>query len=172
MIETANNIKLNVWLVVISLVCGIGLIFLTNILGLRFSFFSDQLLHWNINCNPFILLTAVGLLNIARNCNLNNRAINYLSKLTMTVYVIHENILLREFYRPALWQYVYERFGYSNILLWCLVLSSIIFVFALISSIIYHHTIRNLSMAFSSKLYSSFEKFWTKAEDTVIKKVK
>lgn len=152
-VDMSNNFKLNVCILIIGLVGNYGIIVLTNILGLHMSIFSGELLHWNRNCSPFILLIVIGLFNIARNIHFDNKAINYVSRLSLFIYIIHENMLLRTYYRPMMWQYVYANIGYDYILLWAFVITLIIFLFGLLSSIVYKCTVQKVVTRIGDKLY-------------------
>ena len=81
-----------------------------------FAIFDNKLLRWSTFCSPFLLITAISMLNIARNIHFNNKIVNYISSLSLLIYIIHENQLLRTFYRPLMWNYVYNQFGYVDIL--------------------------------------------------------
>lgn len=97
-----TNAKLNVDLLILSLTINTALIIGTNYLGLHINFFSDKVLRWWNNCNPFLLIAAFSLFNLVRNVHFKNKTINYISSMSMLIYVIHENDLLRTYYRPAL----------------------------------------------------------------------
>ena len=144
LVELSNNFKANICIFMIGFIGNYGIIALTNVLGLRLSILSDKLLHWNVNYSPFILLMVIGVFNIARNIHMESSTVNYLSGLSLLIYIIHENALLRTYYRPMMWQYVYEKIGYDYILVWTFALVLIVFLFALVSSLVYKCTIQKL----------------------------
>ncbi|MCD7791893.1 MAG: hypothetical protein LUG92_00640, partial [Oscillospiraceae bacterium] len=90
-----------------------AIIALTNYLGLHIPFFSDKLLHWNTNCSPFLILAAIGLFNLANSLKFKNRTVNTISGLSLLVYIIHENLLLRTYVRPYIIGIIYEKVGYT-----------------------------------------------------------
>lgn len=51
-------------------------------------------------CNPFLLAMSIAMFNIARNIHFKNRFINYISKLSLLIYIIHENIILEHILDP------------------------------------------------------------------------
>lgn len=108
--QFSDNLAANVILALVGLVGNYGIIFLTNLLGLKMSFFSDKLLYWDKNCSPFLVMAAIGLLNIGRRANWKNKYINIVSRCSMLIYIIHDNLLVRTYYRPALWQYMCVKF--------------------------------------------------------------
>ena len=167
--DMSNDIKLNICVFMTGFLGNCGIAVLTNILGLHMSFFSDKLLYWNTNCSPFILLMVIGSFNIARNMDFKNKAINYVSGLSMLIYIIHENLLLRAYYRPMMWQYVYVNFGYDLILPWTFVIALIVFLFGLISSIVYKCTLQKLVTRAGDALYPKLCSGYGRIEKIVFK---
>lgn len=160
--------SVNTGLIAFGFIGNCGLIILTNILGLKFGRFSDALQIWIVQYNLFLIISAIGLHGIARNISFENKAINYVSKLSLFIYIIHENRLLRTLYRPLMLQYVYARFGYEHLIFWIIVLAAIVFVFALICSIVYAETIHKLTMRVCDWVYPYLAAVWMKFETKVI----
>lgn len=104
--EFSKNLKKNQLLLIFSIVGIPMLIILTNFLGLNISFFRDKLQYWNTNNSIFLLLTAIGFFNIFRAKCFINRKINYISSLSLLIYIIHENLIIRTYLRPTIWIYI------------------------------------------------------------------
>lgn len=161
-----DNIRENIILFIIRVIGFIGIILITDICGLYSQVLSDKVMRWVNNCNPFLLAMSIAMFNIARNIHFKNRFINYISKLSLLIYIIHENIILRTYFRPAMWNYVYKRFGYSDVIQWVFIISFIIFIFGILCSILYVLTLQRFVNKVSGKLYEVvrikyllFEKF-------------
>lgn len=161
-----DNIRENIILFIIGVIGFIGIILITDICGLYSQVLSDKIMRWVNNCNPFLLAMSIAMFNIARNIHFKNRFINYISKLSLLIYIIHENIILRTYFRPAMWNYVYKRFGYSDVIQWVFIISFIIFIFGILCSILYVLTLQRFVNKVSGKLYEVvrikyllFEKF-------------
>ena len=161
-----DNIRENIILFIIGVIGFIGIILITDICGLYSQVLSDKVMRWVNNCNPFLLAMSIAMFNIARNIHFKNRFINYISKLSLLIYIIHENIILRTYFRPAMWNYVYKRFGYSDVIQWVFIISFIIFIFGILCSILYVLTLQKFVNKVSGKLYEVvrikyllFEKF-------------
>ena len=169
LVDLSDKFRFNILMFGIGCVGHIGIVCLTNFIGLYGGMFSHSLLRWNSNCNPFLLLTAVSLLNIARNVRFESKIVNYISGLSLLIYIIHENQLLRTFYRPRMWEYVYQQFGYDYVLLWTFVLVVIVFFFGLLSSIIYKYTIGKIVTIVCNRLYPIVQKIYGKTEKTILK---
>lgn len=136
----------------VGIIGNYGIILATNLLGLRLSFFENELLHWDNNCSPFLILIAISALNLSRMASFHNKMINYISKLSLLIYVIHENLLLRTYYRPMMWHQIYISVGYDHILLWILLMVVALFLFGLVASIAYKYTLQRLVPPLSKKL--------------------
>lgn len=169
LIGLSNNIRVNILMLGIGFAGNTGIVLLTNFLGLKFGIFSDCLLRWNSNDNPFLLLAAVSMLNIAKYVHFENRIVNYISGLSLLIYLFHENLLLRTFYRPLMWNYVYNQFGYENILVWMFALVAIVFGFGLIASMIYERTIQKIVTIVCNWLYPILQKYYKRIETNILK---
>lgn len=104
--DFASSTAANICLLLATLAGQIGIILITNFLGLRISFFADKLLYWNTPHNPFLYLIAIAALNLAQKVHWQNSFVNHISKLSMLVYIIHENIILATYYRPYFVNYI------------------------------------------------------------------
>ena len=160
--------KLNLCLLILSLIVNTFLIVGTNYLGLHISFFNDKVLRWWNNCNPFLLIAAFSLFNLARNAHFTNKAINYISSLSLLIYIIHENELLRTYYRPALWHAIYNQFGYDHLIFWVFVMSLGVFAFGVVMSMIYHHTLEKVVNKEVDWLLPKIQKLYGKYERILI----
>lgn len=167
--DLSNNVKFNILTFGIGFIGNIGIVCLTNFLGLRFEIFSDELLRWNSNCSPLLLLMAFSMFNIARGVRFENNIVNYISRLSLLIYIFHENLLLRTFYRPQMWNYVYKQFGYEDILIWTLILVVLVFSFGLITSIIYRNTMEKIVTIVCDWLYPILQKIYKKIESNILR---
>lgn len=167
--DLSNNTKLNLIMLGIGFAGNIGIVLLTNFLGLRIAPMRTWILRWNLNCSPFLILIAISLLNIARNVHFKNKAVNYISGLSLLIYVIHENELLRTYYRPMMWSYIYNRFGYDYILLWTLIMVLLVFSFGLIMGILYKCTIQKIVTRLRDRLYPVLQRLYRKIETRIFK---
>ena len=99
---------------------------------------------WCTNNNPFVIMLAVGLFNIFRNLRFKNRIINYLSSLSLFIYVIHENLLFRKYTRVALWVSLVNYYGCENIVVVLLLYAVVLFIAACLVSAFYQNTIHRV----------------------------
>lgn len=108
---------------------------------------------WTSNGHPFIILMAFGLFNLARQLKMKNVVINYVSGLSLFIYIVHENILVRSLLRPAMWQYAYEKYGYEHILTLVFGQVAVVFLCSLAFSMLYYHTLHRLVAGLCRRLY-------------------
>lgn len=147
-------------LILIGVSGFIGQVLVTNYLGLHIRILNDKVLRWNSNCNPFYIMIALGSLIIALQSKLRNKGINYLSSLSLFIYLLHENYLFREYTRPYIWQWIYTTFGYKHVILLDLGFAVVLFLVATIISAIYKETIQRLFSKVSDKLYAILGKMY------------
>lgn len=124
--DMSCNIKINIILFAGGLLGNTLTVILTNILGLHFEIFRDQLLKWNIRTNPFIILSAIAAFNIMRQLRFKNAIVNGISAYSLLIYIIHENLLVRTYFKPYIWHYIYNKFGYEHVIAWVFAVSILI----------------------------------------------
>jgi hypothetical protein len=117
-------------------------------------------LQWDNIYNPFILLMVISIFNIVRNIKFESKVINYVSKQSLFIYIIHENLILRTYYRPMMWHYVYTNFGYNYILGWTFVITILVFTFGFLTSVVYSNTIQIIIKYLTDKIYPQMVKFY------------
>ena len=165
----SESVKQNVGMLVLGLVGCIGLQAVTNVLGLHIGFFSNKTMHWISNYNPFLLAITIAAFNLMRRLSFKNKVINYFSGLTLLVYLIHENLLLRTFYRPAMWNYVYQTYGYDHLLVWVFAIAFVVLMFGLLCSIAYDISIRRFVRKISDRMYEDLCAVYVKLETALLR---
>nr|WP_297767853.1 acyltransferase family protein [uncultured Butyrivibrio sp.] len=164
----AEKVRYNAILLAIGMLGYVGLVVLTNHLGLSIERLSNNVLYWMKRCNPFLIMIAIAAINLAKKIEMNNKVINYLSGLSLVVYVLHENIILRSMLRPRLWRYIYSIYGYKHIISWSIVISFVVLLISIFVAIVYDKTIRNLVQLIESKIYEILKKAYLHMESFVL----
>ncbi len=162
--ESSRHIGYNVFLLFLGCMGMIGIPALLNFLGLRFAFISSKVLFGASETNPFLLIVAISLFNLARNAHFSSAVVNYISKHSMLIYIIHENIILRKYFRPDIVRSVYERYGDSCVVLQVLAQAAIILVFSLICAIVFDKTAKKLADKISREVYLVLKKYYLMLE--------
>lgn len=127
----------------------------TNLLGLKFDFMKDEILHWVKNNNPLLLLIAISLFYLFKRLTFKNSFINVVSSLTIYIYLVHENNLVRNYTRAYAWHYLYEKFGYDHVIIMIFMYAIALFIFSAICSYIYKITIEKIANHVIEKVYNS-----------------
>ncbi len=104
----------------------------------------------------YLYAMAIALFNLFRKINFHSKLINRISGYSLLIYIIHENLLIRQYYRPMVLTLIYERFGYDHIVGWVLLLALVTFVCALILSMVFDFTIGKMTKHMTEKYYSKF----------------
>lgn len=150
-----SNIKTGICLVIIGTVGSIMQVLITNYVGVFWlDVMSDKILRWNSDNCPFFLLIAIGALILSSQIKWKSRTINTISKLSIFVYLVHENILFRTYSRPMIWSALLSEWGVSNIVICDLIFSICLFIASLIVAFIYNATIQKVVIRVSNLLYS------------------
>ena len=116
--DQTNDLPLIVRIMIVSFLCFIGAIVLTNQLCLHVPFFTGRMFHWNKNNNPFIFFLSFSMFLAAKQLKLKNSTVNYISGLSLLIYIFHENLILKTYFRPLMINYIYSHFGYAAISFW------------------------------------------------------
>lgn len=146
--DFCNNTRINLLLSVIF-----SIILLIIIL-----FGNNDIFAFNHLYNAIITPLVVFVFNVFRNFKIKSKLINYLSSLSMLVYCIHENILLKTYVRPILCEVFLSVFGNRYVLI-CLCLSAIVLFISILSSIIYKKTIGLIAERLSVKIAEYYNDF-------------
>lgn len=158
--------RVNINLLIISLVMFIGLLLITNILGLKIDFLKDQMLHWNNINNIFGILIGIALLNLFGNSYFENKFINYISSLSLLFYIIHENSLFRSYIKPIFYQHVFQN---GDELVWVIIEACLLFLFGMMISILYKESLQKIVSKMSDIITNIFHKIWNRIELILLK---
>lgn len=155
-VHICDSAKANIIFVLIGLFLHVFLIVGTNFINYRFGILSP--LRWNNKYNPLLFLVGFGFFNLFKKMKFYSKPINYISSMSLLVYIIHENILFRTYIRPMAWGYIFEFFGSTNVLLLVLIYSLSLFIVSLFGSLIYSNSISYFTRFISSKFTALISK--------------
>lgn len=153
-----NRTKFNLSVIFISLAGLIALHVTVNMLGLKYASFNRNLLYFRVLNNPFNYFISFGLFNLFRKLKFQMRGINYISSLSLLIYLIHENFLVRNYIRPAYFDFVYTTFSYDHLVLWVLVGAGATLIIATVFSMIYKATVSRAVEKCIGKLIVVYER--------------
>lgn len=153
--ETSITVRGNVILLLVSSAGNLGIIGITNLLGLSIPLFADKLTHWNAFISPFTLFAAIAVFQLVRTHSFVNRGINYLSSLSLLIYIIHDNRLVINHLLGEVYRYIYHTFGYDYELLWVLLYGSLSLLCAGLLSSLYKGTLQKLVHKLCDCIYNT-----------------
>ena len=167
--ELYSSAKVNGILLLCGVAGAVGVVVLTDLLGLKIAALSDQLLRWVSNFNLFLILIAIAAFGLARNNHFKNKRVNHIAKCAMLIYIIHENILLRTYARPYLWHCVFNRYGYAHLFLWVFLYAAVWLLAALALSLLYEKSIQKITARVSEKMLKWIGSWYQKYEAAMLK---
>ncbi len=150
-----NNKKRCIKLLVLGIVSLIILQFLTNLIGLKFEFFKDKPLYWLANNNPIIFTISISLFYLFKQMSFKSRFVNTVSSLSLYVYLAHDNAQFRAYTRVYIWHYIYEKIGYSYIIIKLLLYALALFIAFNVISYIYKITIEKIANSIIEKIFNN-----------------
>lgn len=157
---------LNTRLLIIGLCLFISLIVITNVLGLKIEFFKDKMLYWNDINNILGILIGLAMLNLFKNKHFENKKINYISSLSLLIYITSENYIFRTYTKPLFYQ---KMFQYGYILFWVLIEAVLLLAFGIVVSIIYKETLQKILYKVVDRIYILLNKMWNRIEPIILK---
>lgn len=151
-----NNTKIQAVILASCVVCHTALFTLTEYLGLKFDFMSDKINHWDEINNPFMIGIAISSFALFSRIKFQSKFVNYLSSLSLLVYIIHENKLLRDLARPRIFELIYKNFSYDYLAVWCVLLVVLTFIAASALAALYKESVGRLTKLVIDKSYPKF----------------
>lgn len=149
-----QNVKMNLICLFVGLIGFIILMCITNYIGLKIEYMNKQLLFWQGKANPFFLLIAIALFNLFKRIDFSNNAVNLMSSVTLFVYLIHENLIVRRHFRRYIWIRIIDSYSLDLILIEELIYAIVLFVVSMLISLLYKFTIGRITTMLTDKIYN------------------
>ena len=149
-----QNVKMNLICLFVGLFGFIILMCITNYLGLKIEFMNKKLLYWSHSINPFFLLIAMALFNLFKRIDFSNKVVNLISSVTLFVYLIHENLIVKRHLRTYIWIRIIDSYSLDFILIEELIYAIVWFVVSMLISLLYKFTIGRITTMLTDKIYN------------------
>lgn len=166
--EWTENLKLNKGILFVSIVSYVALILSVDYLGLRTNYFLNRLVRWNMNNSLFMFLIAFSSFNMMKKKKFINRTINYFSSLSLLVYIFHENLAFRRYFRPVIEFSILRRFGIEHAFICAVFMAVSLAILSFIISAIYKIFFTKIVSKLSSIISQNIQTLWKKYERLVI----
>lgn len=162
--------KFNILLLLASIFGFIFLLLAVNIIGLKIKAIGNRVQRFNNLSNIFFWLIAFCSLNLFKRIKWHSKKINYVSSLSLLVYLIHENILFRNKIRPLIWDLLISHFGGNYVLIWIGIFALTLFLASYIIAFIYDISLRKPIKKLADRLYVCLVSIFNKIQNLTIKK--
>lgn len=164
-----EDIKLN-WIIFISLVIFLVVMtYVFNVLAFKIGYFEDKIYMLSGNQSPILILIALSLFNLFRHLEFSSKFINFISSLTLYIYVIHDEYLFWQI-RRQISDYVSSTIIKGSLFPEPIIYVLGLFVCAVFIATIYKITIHKLILPIVDKLYVYVKKLWENFETKCISK--
>lgn len=145
-----------------SLILNTLLITGVNIGGVYISALNDKLMYFDTNQNPLFITSAISMFVIFRDISVSSHFVNKIvgktASVTLYVYIIHENVIMRRYLRPLLFDWIYDEYGYGDLLLWMVIVTALLFVVSAVIGLIYTRLFDPLFNRISNKIASGIDR--------------
>lgn len=99
--------------------------------------------RWNIIINPLFLIIAFSSFGIAIKTKIAvSKCINYISSLSLLVYITHTNRIMRDYVRYAIFDWIKLNYTYHNLLLWCLLFFAFNLIYGMFFAVLYKESLQ------------------------------
>ena len=125
----------------VSLSILVASLYLSKVLAAKYQIVKETYgLFFKMN-NPIIIALSMSLFNLLSMLKIKSKTINAISSVTLIIYLIHENITVRQQIIPRIWIVLHKCFGYDYIIVLRLALAIFIFTVSLCLALIYRKTL-------------------------------
>ena len=167
-----DNKKLNITILITSIILFILQGFVLNFLGNHFNYYHNKVLTGSYTTNLINILIAMSMFNVFKKFKFKSNIINYISSLSLLIYIIHENHFNIFVYRPIIWNHIYKLFTYKYIVTEILLFGICLFIGSTLLGSIYKETIGKLIDKLSNKLSKLYEYITDKTYKLIDNKLK
>jgi hypothetical protein len=160
LVKLANSKKTLRCILLFSSVANVVLVLGLNWLGVHINWFANKLGRTITFMNPFIILAALSMFLLAKGRHFVSAKINYISSLSMLVFIIHCDRLVMTYLRDDLFRYIYVTFSYDYVLFWVILMGIGLFIFGLVLAVVYRHSVQKVSHMVADWVYEIVESLW------------
>lgn len=157
-----NNRQYGVSLLLVGIVGWFFQNLVTDFVGLHLNFLANKGQLWNQFINPCYIMIAIGLFIISKNHTFISKSINYISSLSLLIYMFHCNRIVRDYFRFDFFGFVKNNYSYKHLLYFCIIYGFITLIFGVLLSFIYEKTIKKVANRIIIRLSDKIKILWEK----------
>lgn len=155
--ETIKSRRFSIVVLCIGIVGLLAEITASYYLGSTTFLIGTNGMRWNMWWNPLHWFIAFGSFNLFRTFHFHSRFINRISSLSLLVYLIHENFLVRDHWRPFIYIFIHRYHG-DQVSLWLLVFALLTFIVSIVIAFLYQITIQKFAYRMIDKLCNGLKR--------------
>lgn len=118
-------------------------------------------MRWYSWHNPFLWMIAFGSFSLFRTMHFHSKTINRISSLSLLVYLIHENYLVREHWRPYLYIIIHNQFHNKHVAACLFLFAAFTFVISSVLALVYKKTVQPIVYRASDRVYKVAKRLMT-----------
>lgn len=161
--------KVNLIILTVCIILLVALETATYLLALKTSILQGNILIWTQTQNPLIIGIAISAFNLVRECEFYSKIVNKISALSLLVYLIHENLIVRDYIRVTVWNKLLNLMDNRMVVPMTLEFTIALFAASLLMSLIYDHFLQRLIYKIADKIFKIIEKNYQKVEGWIIR---
>lgn len=140
----------------------VALVLFTNFIGFFVPALKNMVMMWSTFKNPLIILFAISIFMVFNSKTFYNKAVNYISSLSLLIYMFHTNYIVMRYVRTLFFERIYNTFSYKYELLWYLLFGVVLAIYGVIMSVIYKSTLTKPIISLSNRIVIMIDKITTK----------
>lgn len=166
--NTFCNQKMNIMLLFLGIAGWIISTIFTFALGFHFEIFQDQMQRWNTFMNPCFILISVSALNICRGIKMQSDFVNYISSLSLLIYLIHATRIIIDYTRFDIFTWIKSYYTYDYLLVWIFVYAICNLTISISLAVIYKKTVQKYIHRLFEKMSGLFECVYNKVSGYIL----
>lgn len=174
MIKKAQNTSWNVKLAVIGISATFCLAIGINCLGLNYPIFKGQISYFSYFNNALFFISSYAIFNIVKNSNWGgyrdkSNIITKISSQSIIIFMLHENLFFRLYFKTAIFQHYLIKYGITWILAFSLSFAITVYVISLLVALIYNFTLSGFIHHCFEKIFGLFVSIVKRFEENLLK---
>lgn len=167
-----NSKKANTEILAAGIIFLLVLHVVENFVGLHTASLFDKVIRQAQSLtNPILLIIVFALFNKFRLWEFKSKTVNYLSSLTLLIYIFHENFIFRDYVRTDWILNIWLKSGRMNIIPLLLLFSICLFAAAALVSVVYSKLFQPIIHKAADKILGLICRLYAKLETLILKKL-
>lgn len=167
--ELSANKKVSIGMMLTGAIGSILLFAALELAGLHIGFLSNKITHFSNFTNPCCLLFVFGLFCYAKEHSFVSKPVNYLSGLSLIIYIFHENYFVYFYLRNDIFKIILEKYTFNHFIPWVIIVAILTLIISVAVSALYQSTIKRLVVKICNLLADFIESVYKKVSGILLK---